>query len=189
MDDRPRPTRAPWDAFADVVLHADIPTVKGHVDYDAAKAGDADAALRLVLATASSTAVEAVAGLAADRSPVLVPVHALESTGVNAIPLALAEEVARQLGWQVSLSVVQKNLVGHTGASGFARLARQAVFAGDVEPDRDYVLVDDFIGQGGTLANLRGHLLGRERASSAPPCSPASYTPCRSRCPRPRWTT
>lgn len=25
---------------------------------------------------------------------------------------------------------------------------------------RNYVLVDDFIGQGGTLANLRGHIIG-----------------------------
>jgi hypothetical protein len=28
-----------------------------------------------------------------------------------------------------------------------------------VEPGRAYVLVDDFIGQGGTLANLRGHII------------------------------
>lgn len=37
-------------------------------------------------------------------------------------------------------------------------VARQATFSGDVEPGRCYVLVDDFIGQGGTLANLRGHI-------------------------------
>jgi hypothetical protein len=80
----------------------------------------------------------------------------LEKLELNA---HFAEEMARRLAWQLSLTVVQTNLVGHTGASGFARLARQAVFAGDVEPGRDYLLVDDFVGQGGTLANLRGHLL------------------------------
>ena len=48
--------------------------------------------------------------------------------------------------------------LAHTGADGFTRLARQASFAGDVEKGRCYVLVDDFIGQGGTLANLRGHV-------------------------------
>jgi hypothetical protein len=53
---------------------------------------------------------------------------------------------------------VQSNTVGHTGASGFQRLANQALFEGQVEPARDYLLVDDFIGQGGTLANLIGYV-------------------------------
>lgn len=157
----PHPTRAPWDALPDVLIHSAIPVVKGHVDYAAAKAGDADAALRLVVDTISDPAVEALRNLCPGSTPILAPVHALESTGVNAIPLALAEEISRRLGWPVGFTIVQTNLVGHTGASGFGRLARQAVFAGDVERDRDYVLVDDFIGQGGTLANLRGHLVRR----------------------------
>lgn len=157
--DTPRPTRAPWNQLPDVVLHAPIDTVKGHADYEAAKAGDAGAALRLVVDTLSDEALRALQGSAELDTPVLAPVHALENTGVNAIPLALAEEISRRIGWPIAKGVVQANLVGHTGASGFARLARQAVFVGAVEADRDYVLVDDFIGQGGTLANLRGHLL------------------------------
>ena len=91
--------------------------------------------------------------------PLLLPVHALEDTGVNEIPVALAEELRRGLGWTVLTSIVQVNVVGHTGASGHARLARQALFDGDLQPDKDYVLVDDFVGQCGTLANLRGHVL------------------------------
>ena len=39
------------------------------------------------------------------------------------------------------------------------RLARQAQFDGDVVSGANYLLVDDFVGQGGTLANLRGFLL------------------------------
>jgi adenine/guanine phosphoribosyltransferase-like PRPP-binding protein len=54
---------------------------------------------------------------------------------------------------------VQINVVNHTRASGYARLARQALFAGEVEANANYLMVDDFIGQGGTLANFRGHLL------------------------------
>ena len=53
-------------------------------------------------------------------------------------------------------NIVQTNIVGHTGADGYGRLARQASFAGKVQPGRPYVMVDDFIGQGGTMANLRG---------------------------------
>ena len=54
--------------------------------------------------------------------------------------------------------VVQVNVVSHTGANGFWRLARQAEFEGMVTPGCDYVLVDDFVGMGGTLANLKGYI-------------------------------
>jgi hypothetical protein len=60
----PRPTRASWDELPDVVLHAPIATVKRHPDYDAAKSGDADAAVRLVMTTISADAVSAVEGFA-----------------------------------------------------------------------------------------------------------------------------
>jgi hypothetical protein len=35
------------------------------------------------------------------------------------------------------------NVVAHTGADGFGRLARQAAFAGEVDSAREYVLVDE----------------------------------------------
>jgi len=50
-------------------------------------------------------------------------------------------------------------VVNHTGASGWERMVRPALFDGAVVPERDYVLVDDFVGQGGTLANLRGYMV------------------------------
>ncbi len=70
----------------------------------------------------------------------------------------LAEVLRHRLGWAVEQDVVQENVVNHTGADGFSRLARQAQFIGEVAP-LDYVIVDVFIGQGGTLANFRGHLM------------------------------
>jgi hypothetical protein len=51
--------------------------------------------------------------------------------------------------------VIQINRVTHTGATGYHRLAFPAIFEGEVA-HVSYLLVDDFIGQGGTLANLRG---------------------------------
>lgn len=54
--------------------------------------------------------------------------------------------------------MVQANVVNHTGADGFTRLARQAVFTGTVLAGASYFIVDDFIGQGGTMANLRGDI-------------------------------
>ena len=71
-------------------------------------------------------------------------------------PAALAKLLSERLGIPFDISVVQTNVVGHTGAGGYGRLARQAAFGGEVKRGREYVMVDDFIGQGGTLANLRG---------------------------------
>jgi adenine/guanine phosphoribosyltransferase-like PRPP-binding protein len=48
----------------------------------------------------------------------------------------------------------------HTVADGYRRLALPALFGGDVK-EPEYFLVDDFIGQGGTLANLRGFVESR----------------------------
>ena len=75
---------------------------------------------------------------------------------MNSIPAALSELLSTRLGIPFDTSVVQTNIVGHTGADGYGRLARQAAFDGVIERGRVYVMVDDFIGQGGTLANLRG---------------------------------
>ena len=90
--------------------------------------------------------------------PTLVSAHAYEDKGVNAIPEALADVMGRQLGWPVDGDILQVNVVSHTGADGWSRLSRPAAFDGPVVPGANYVLVDDFVGMGGTLANLKGHL-------------------------------
>ena len=87
--------------------------------------------------------------------------HAIERDGVNAIPEVLADILAAHLGWRVDRSVVQTNIVAHTGADGFSRLARQARFEGSITPGESYFLADDFVGQGGTLANLRSLIVGQ----------------------------
>jgi len=150
--------RVPWHNFPDVVIHAPETAVKQHDAYASAKAGDDGAAHTLVLDTLSVDAVQRLQDLVGNEQPFLASAHAFEKDGVNAIPEALADELAQRTGWLVDGSIVQTNIVGHTGAGGFSRLARQALFAGNVVSGATYVLVDDFIGQGGTLANLRGYI-------------------------------
>ena len=153
-----RPPRIPLDAFPDVVLHADELAVKRHAQYTAAKGGDTDAAKILVSNFANAGRLSELSSLLGSRPVALLPVHALESEGVNEIPVALAELLSEWLSLPIVDVIVQSNTVGHTGASGFQGLANQALFEGQVEPARDYLLVDDFIGQGGTLANLIGYV-------------------------------
>lgn len=156
-----RPARSVWQGFPDVVIHAEELAVKKHAFYAAAKAGDSKAALSLVQDTLSQPAIEQIKCLIGLHSPFLASAHAFERMGVNAIPEALADKLALHLSLRVDASIVQTNIVGHTGASGFVRLARQARFDGVIDRGADYFLVDDFIGQGGTLANLKGFIESR----------------------------
>ena len=153
------PPRVPWKAFADAVLLAGESQTKQHSEYAGAKTGDAVAAANLVNSLVDEAGITTVRALISEISesgePVLVCANAYEDQGFNAIPAALAELLSERLGIPFDTTVVQTNVVSHTGADGYGRLARQAAFAGEVQSEREYVMVDDFIGQGGTLANLR----------------------------------
>jgi adenine/guanine phosphoribosyltransferase-like PRPP-binding protein len=153
-----KPPRTAWEEFPDVLIHAGESLVKKHPSYPAAKSGDVDAAVALVGDTINSEQVKALRDLIANEEPILVSAHAYESGGVNAIPEAFADELANRLGLNTDTSVVQMNVVSHTGSDGYGRLARQPVFDGEVLPGAMYVLVDDFVGMGGTLANLKGFI-------------------------------
>jgi hypothetical protein len=151
--------RTPWRAgFPQVVVHTPEKVRNVHPSYAAAKAGDREAATRLAADLVSDGALASIREQLGPRRPLLVPVRAIETTGINLIPDAMSHEMALRLGLDVTLSVVQTNTVGHTRASGFHRLAFQPAFDGAVERGRDHVLVDDHVGLGSTLANLRGHI-------------------------------
>jgi predicted amidophosphoribosyltransferase len=155
----PKPRRSPWERFPDAVILAEERPVRSNAEYAAAKTGDVASAKRLAATFAKRASLDALAALVAGIDALIVPVHALEDQGINRIPSAFAELLAERLGLEVEAGIVQANVVNHTGASGWKRLASPAMFAGEAQAGRSYVIADDFIGQGGTIANLRGHLL------------------------------
>ena len=157
------PPRVPWKAFADVVLLASESAVKQHPEYPDAKSSyDVAAAASLVNSLVDESGIAEVRSMIAEVSergePILVSASAYERGGFNAIPAALAKLLNDRLDTLFDRTVVQTNIVSHTGADGYGRLARQAAFEGTIEKEREYVMVDDFVGQGGTLANLRGYI-------------------------------
>ncbi len=141
-----------------MIHRVDEMLVRGHPCYADAKAGDLDAAAELVQDTLSPEVIATLAGLGLAQ-PMLLPVVAEEAHGTNAIPLVLAQQVGAALDWPIETGVIQSNVVSRTRKDGYYRLAYQPLFEGDASPHFDYVLVDDFVGQGATLANLRGHVL------------------------------
>jgi hypothetical protein len=153
-----QPPRTPWQDFPDVLIHASESAVKQHPAYSAAKSGHGFSATALVNDTMSEQQNRVLVNLLRGHTPTLVSAHAYEREGINAIPEAFAVEISKAIGWPHDTAVAQVNVVAHTGADGFSRLARQAEFAGAIEPGCEYVLVDDFVGMGGTLANLKGYI-------------------------------
>ena len=157
------PTRLPWPAnFPDVVIHTDVRTRDSHPGYAVAKSGDADAGLMLAADLLSPDGLAHIQALVGGRPTLLLPVVADELTGFNAIPDAMAQVLGSRLGLPVIAGeIVQTNKVGHTRAPAFQRLVTPATFEGQVQPGANYVLVDDHVGLGGTLANLRGYVEAR----------------------------
>ena len=153
-------TRLPWTTdFPEAVIHTTVALRDSHPDYARAKAGDPDAALTLAVDLLNGAAIEALGTLIAGRSAILLPVVADETTGFNAIPDAMAQVLGLNLDLAVIAGeIVQTNKVGHTRAPAFQRLVTPAMFDGPVKPGASYVLVDDHVGLGGTLANLRGYV-------------------------------
>ena len=151
--------RVAWTAgFPDVIVHTSVGRRDGHPDYDAAKRGQRAPAARLARALVSPAAIAGIRDALGSARPILVPVRAIEVAGINFIPDAMAEEIALALGLPVTRDLEQVNTVGHTRANGFRRLVFQPEFDGPVTQQRSHVLVDDHVGLGSTLANLRGHI-------------------------------
>lgn len=157
-----RAPRTPWREFPDVLIHQRIPTVRGHAQYRAAKDGDIAAAQRLVDDTLNRAVIDLIVTGLGGRNAILAPVFAEEVSGVNRIPVVMAEAleaaIRERAAVRVGADIVQANRVGHTGASGWTRIAHPPLFDGPVERGANYVIVDDFIGQGGTIANLKGYI-------------------------------
>jgi hypoxanthine phosphoribosyltransferase len=130
--------------------------LKAYAGYPAAKAGDASAALDLVIELAVpwlyANSNRFVAGLN------YVAPHAQEATGDNAIPQTLAAVCAAVHRGKVDTEIVQIDRVFHTGADPMERMAARAQFSGDVLPGAQYVLVDDVTNLGGTLAELSNYI-------------------------------
>ncbi len=149
-----------WPAdFPDVVVHTTVATRDAHPGYASAKAGDPEDALTLAMDLLDSAAVETLRRIVGDRTAILLPVIADETLGFNAIPDAMAQVLGRAFDLPVIAGeIVQTNKVGHTRAPAFQRLVTPAMFDGEVQNGAAYVLVDDHVGLGGTLANLRGHV-------------------------------
>lgn len=127
-----------------------------HTDYVTAKAGDKLAAARLIRDLVVPDKVAWLAESYPDCT--LVPVHAEEATGRNAIPVAFAKLLADLGGLQLFTGIVQANTRGATGQDALYRFAFRARFDGQTPADRKCILIDDLRSMGGTFSDMRNHV-------------------------------
>ena len=150
--------RAPWGDFPKVIRNGDLGSLTNEPEYEAAKKGDAEAALALVDRLISDETVAQLKTLIGDEKPRIVPVLAVEAAGNNKIPAMMAVVLADRLGLEVETDIVQREKVARTGAGSDHRLAFNPTFEGNVTAGRKYIVVDDTLTMGGTIASLRGYI-------------------------------
>lgn len=145
----------PKDVLVFSIFDNDSP-LKRHPDYRKAKAGDFRSALNLI-----SDLVWLEINQYKDRFAkdcIFVAPFARESTGDNAIPQVMAEIFALVCGASADRGLVQITKVYHTGADPMERLALRPEFSGPVVLGANYVLLDDVMSLGGTLAELAHYI-------------------------------
>jgi hypothetical protein len=118
--------RTPWNAFPDITVQTTVAKLKAHPDYDAAKSGDQDAALRVIDQLFKP-------GKLTDSCDLIVPVLQLDQGKQNMLAVAYALRLGRELGAEVFLGICQSNQVSHTGADAVTGDHSQLV-AGKIEP-------------------------------------------------------
>ena len=137
-------------------IFEDNSALKNHPQYHEAKAGNFQSALTLVKDLAWD-AIEINRHRFVGRNIFVAP-FAREISGDNAIPQVLAELFAHLCNAKTDKDLVQITKVFHTGADPMERLALRAEFEGPVQLGAHYILVDDVVSLGGTLAELAHHI-------------------------------
>lgn len=149
-----RPDR-PRAAFTgDVPFKAGGRSLIRHPDFTAAKAGDDAAAGRLVSDLLPDELVEGVRAAAGD-GPVIIAYGRRE--GGNAIAQAVAERLASLLP-DATVARFGQEGAKHRGAAAAERMMSQAEFSGEVARGGRYLLVDDYLTLGSTMADLRSRI-------------------------------
>ncbi len=159
--------RASWGDFQPVIRNGDLGSLKNEPEYEYAKSGNVDAAIDLVFRLMTDGFLESLSNRISDQTPVLLPVLAEEGAGRNKIPLAMAIVLSKKMGWEISTYIYQKERIGRTDSGADHRLAFNPTFRGPVLRDRAYIILDDTLTMGGTLASLRGFIVNRGGKAAA----------------------
>ncbi len=162
----PTGMRTPWPHdFPDVLIHcawkAEGPCLRKHSKYLLAKSGgNAQAANEIVEYFLDEESVYSIGDHVQqsliNETYVVAPARTYDNPR-NALPHSLAFIVASELGLKVCMSIYQYDGIRRTRSGFWPRLANPVTFSGNIFPG-NYIIVDDVVTTGGTMAALKGFI-------------------------------
>ncbi|WP_318763104.1 type I phosphoribosyltransferase [Aminobacter niigataensis] len=162
-------TRVPWPKdFPEAFVNAQwasgdkqVPTLSSHPLYQAAKGErNIEAAIAIIddLYTRECVLrlvdhVESCGGKPKIISPSCQP-----GDSNNALAIGYAQWLSHEFDWDVETEVFQEKTVSRDKSNTWTRIANRCAFRGEIDKGASYVIVDDVITTGGTLADLRSFI-------------------------------
>ena len=154
----PQEIRTAWNNFPPVISNGKLGDLKNEPEYPAAKAGDVVQSALLIEKLLKDETVQEIKNLIGDNQPILVPIQSEEASGKNRIPQATAFALAEKLGLQVDENIYQSNTSKRTDTGIYHRYVAPPEFKGEVQAGKSYLIVDDTLSVGGTIAMLKGYI-------------------------------
>ena len=151
------PVGKPWpDNFPIAAVHTTQEKIYKDFgkEFEAAKAGNMEAARTIVAAVIKQGKVEELAKTF-PNAIVAFPNKGKEDS--NKLPAAYAELLGNA-GLTVDTAIKQVSSPHHTGAADLLRLFLRARFEGDVIKDGKYIVIDDRLSSGGTVRDLKDYI-------------------------------
>ncbi|MER8831522.1 hypothetical protein [Mesorhizobium sp. M0909] len=162
-------TRVPWTKdFPDAFVNAPwasgdkrVATLSSHALYQSAKGErNLEAAIAIVDDLYSRecvlSLVDYVEGLGG--RPKIVSPSCQPGDSNNALAIGYAEWLSHEFDWDVETEIFQQKTISRDKSPTWRRIANRCEFYGQIDKGASYVIVDDVITTGGTLADLRSFI-------------------------------
>lgn len=163
-------SRVAWgDTFPNVFVNCSWASNKPGVNclvkhplYQAAKGErDVGAALDILDDLASERTILSLREVANAHGvkPKIIAPSAQPGDSNNALAIGYAQWLGHELDWPVEIEVFQIKAFSRDRLGQWVRIAHNCAFRGEIDKETPYVIVDDVMTLGGTLADLRSFIL------------------------------